>query len=387
MIIKNALGDSPSVVVSIVGGTVPDRDIASVEVTYSENKHDIATIVYSGFPPKAVTAYRGLPVFISFGTNEANTMYFHGYVAYVEANAYTRMGVVNNSLIQEAKVVCFGTSYEMKPTRNTVYKNITLPKLVSTVAKRYGFSYSVPDNGYVFKTIEQSTKSDWEVLVETANKLGYHVSAANAHLCVYDPLSSFFRRMSPTILRTINSDEGKERKPGNILEFSGTFGDITPYGDSYEYLLKTLDTTGRSIEYSTAESVGSGLGRKLNNRFVQEITFNATSREALRQFARGYERQSIPLHADVTVLGSSTLFPGSLVQIDNYDSEFDGLWVVAEARHLINTDHYMTYLHIKTDSTNQDPARDVGGKSYVRPPMPKLSGNIWVSEKEFGYVY
>ena len=387
MIIKNAFGDSPSVVVSVIGGTVPEKDIMSIEVTYSENKHDIATLVYSGFPPRAITAYRGLPVLISFGTNEANTMYFHGYVAYVEANANTRMGLVNNSLFQEAKVVCFGTSYEMKPTRNTVYKNITLPKLVSTIAKRYGFSYSVPDNGYVFKTIEQSTKSDWEVLVETANKIGYHVTASNAHICVYDPLSSFFRRMPPTVLRTLNSEVGKERKPGNILEFSGTFGDITPDGDSYEYLLKTLDLTGRSIQYSTAKSAGSGLGKKLSNRFIQEITLNSVSQDALGQFARGYERQSIPLHADVVVLGSSTLFPGSLVQIDNYDSEFDGLWVVAEARHLINTDHYMTYLHIKTDSTNQDPAIDTGGKSYTRPPMPKFNGRTWVSEREFAYVY
>lgn len=387
MIIKNLYGDSPAVTVSVLGGTVPDRNVVSVEVTYSENKHDIATIVYSGFPPKAATAFRGLPVFISFGTNEANTMYFHGYVAYVEVNAITRMGSVNNSLIQEAKVVCFGTSYQMKPSRNTVYKNITLPKLVSTIAKRYGFSYSVPKNGYVFRTIEQSTKSDWEVLVDAANKLGYHVTGSNTHICVYDPLSSFYRRLSPTVLRTIKSDLGKERKPGNILEFSGLLGDITPYGDSNEYLLKTLDSTGKSIEYSTVGSGGSGLGRKVENRFVQEITFNTTSREDLKQLARGYERASIPLHADVVVLGSSTLFPGSIVQIDNYESEFDGFWVVAEARHLINTDHYMTYLHLKTDSTNQDPAQDTGGASFIRPPMPRETRGLWVSEKEFGYVY
>lgn len=387
MIIKNAFGDAPSVVTTVIGGTVPDRNVVSVEVVYSENKHDIATITYSGFPPKAVTGYRGLPVFISFGTNEANTMYFHGYVAYVEANSYTRMGRVNDSLIHEAKVVCFGTSYEMKPSRNAVYKNITLPKLVSTIAKRYGFSYSVPSNNYTFTTIEQSTKSDWEVLVSTANKLGYHVTASNTHICVYDPLSSFYRRVPPTILRTVNSEDGRERKPGNILEFSGTFGDVTPDGDSHEYLLKTLDSKGKSIEYSTANSSGSGLGRKLDKRFVQEITFNATSKETLRQFARGYERQSIPLHADVVVLGSSTLFPGSLVQIDNYDSEFDGFWIVSEAKHVINTDHYMTYLHIKTDSTNLDPISSIGGAAYTRPPMPRLSNRLWVSEKEFAYVY
>lgn len=387
MIIKNAFGDSPSVFISVIGGTVPDKDIMSMEVTYSENKHDIATLVYSGFPAKSVTSYRGLPVFISFGTNEANTMYFHGYVAYVEANANTRMGTVNNSLIQEAKVVCFGTSYEMKPTRNAVHNNITLPKLVSMFAKRYGFSYSVPNNGYVFKRIDQSTKTDWEVLVDTANKLGYHVTASNAHVCVYDPLLSIYRSTPPTVLRTVNSAAGKERKPGNILEFSGTFGDVTPNGDSHEYLLKTLDSRGKSVEYSTVNSLGSGLGKKVEHRFVQEITTNAISRETLIELARGYERQSIPLHADVVVLGSSTLFPGSIVQIDNYESEFDGLWVVAEAKHHINTDHYMTYLHLKTDSTSQSPAVPYSGSSYRRPPMPRLSSNIWVSEKEFGYVY
>lgn len=387
MIIKNAYGDAPSVVTAVIGGTVTDNNIMSMEVTYSENKHDIAVLTYSGFPAKAITAYRGLPVFVSFGTTEANTMYFHGYVAYVEANSFTRMGRVNDSLIQEAKVVCFGTSYEMKPSRNSVYKNITLPKLVSTIAKRYGFSYSVPSNSFVFSTIEQSTKSDWEVLVATANKLGYHVTGSNSHICVYDPLSPFFRQIEPTILKTLDSEDGKSRKPGNILEFSGTFGDITPDGDSHEYLLKTLDSKGKSIEYSTVGSSGSGLGRKVPNRFVQEISLNATSKETLRQFARGYERQSIPLHADLVVLGSSTLFPGSHVQIDNYESEFDGFWVVSEARHLINTDHYLTYLHIKTDSTNLDPPVFGRGTQYTRPPAPKLVNNLWVSEREFAYVY
>jgi hypothetical protein len=62
MILRDAYKDAPIIEVQVIGGTVSTNDIVSVEITYSENKHDIATITYSGFPPAAVTAYSGLPV-------------------------------------------------------------------------------------------------------------------------------------------------------------------------------------------------------------------------------------------------------------------------------------------------------------------------------------
>jgi hypothetical protein len=86
-------------------------------------------------------------------------------------------------------------------------------------------------------------------------------------------------------------------------------------------------------------------------------------------------------------MGISTVFPGSIVLVNNYKSEFDGYWVVEEARHVINTNHYMTHLHIKTDSTNQDPLQGSVGKNVKKHPGSRLYKDTWVTDKDFSYVY
>lgn len=387
MITRFPFQDDPVITSNIIGGSIPDSQVVAIELSYSENKHDIATITYSGFPASAVTAYRGLPVTITLGNTTANVVVFNGYIAYIEIGAYSRMGAVNDSLIQEAKVVCFGTSYEMKPPRSAVYKNISLPKLVKKLATKYNFSYSVPNNSYVFPVIEQSNKSDWEVLVDTANKMGYYVTASNAHLNVYDPFSNYYRTPQPVILNSVEGDDGKSRVPGVIMEFKGTFGDITPDGNNYDYLLKTLTTNGKTIQNSSNASEYSGLGKQVPSRFVQEITIQANSINALKQLTNGYVKQSIPFHADLVISGMSNLRPGHIVKIEKYNSEFDGYWIIQDVKHVVNVENYLTYLHIKTDSTNAMPVSVKQGKTFVSPPNPVLQNNLWAAEKEFEYVY
>jgi hypothetical protein len=216
--------------------------------------------------------------------------------------------------------------------------------------------------------------------------MGYYVTSSNSHINIYHPFSSYYRAQDPVVLRSLLDDNGKERKPGNILEFKSTTGDVTPYGSSHSYILKTLDKKGKSVQHSAAPG-SSGLGRKVTGRFTQEITMNAVDKDALRQYSEGYVKQSVPHHANVVVLGVSNLTPGTVVFITSINSEIDGYWVVAEARHHINTDHYMTYLHLITDSTNKDAAIKARGKSFMSPPIPRLNGGTWITSKEFKYVY
>ena len=54
------------------------------------------------------------------------------------------------------------------------------------MANTYNFSYSVPNNNYVFPLVSQSGVSDWEFLVSVANQIGYTVTAHGTHLNVYD---------------------------------------------------------------------------------------------------------------------------------------------------------------------------------------------------------
>lgn len=387
MIFSNAFPEVPLLDINITNGEVPDTQIASVELTFSENKHDIATITYSGFPGIAVTSYRGLPVRILVGNNEANTIEFVGYVAYVEIEANTRMGIVNNSLIQMAKVVCFGSSYQMKSLRSTTYAKKTLKQLTEVIANKYGFSYSVPNNNYVFPLISQSGISDWELLIKTANKIGYSVVATGTHINVYDPYSAYYKQMPATVLRTITNLEGEDRRPGNIYEFKGFFGDVTPQSQSPETVIKSLDNLGKEFKYTSSQDSTSGLGTKPSARFTNEIIIDSTDKSSLEQYIKQYTRRSYGMTATASVIGVSSATPGRLAKIEAYDSQFDGYWLIEEATHLINTKHYITTLKLKTDSLSTSPLVLGKNATYKTPPSSKLANNIWKSSTEFAHVY
>lgn len=387
MIFSNTFPEVPLLDVVITGGTVPDTQIANVELTFSENKHDIATITYSGFPGVAVTSYKGLPVRIMLGNNEANMIEFVGYVAYVEIEANTRMGIVNSSLIQMAKVVCFGSSYQMKNIKSTTYAKKTIKQLTELIANKYGFSYSVPNNPYIFPLISQVSISDWELLVNTANKIGYSVLVNGTHITVYDPFSSYYKQLLATVLRTIVDEKGTDRLPGNIYEFKGFFGDVTPQGDSAEWVLKSLDNLGKESKYSSSQDITSGLGTKASTRFTHEIVLNSTDKTALEQYAKRYTRNSYGMTATASVIGVSSAMPGKLVKVDSYNSQFDGYWLIEEATHHVNSKHYITTLKLKTDSLSTSPLVIRNDATYKAPPGSKLSNNVWKSSVEFANVY
>lgn len=385
MIFRNAYNDSPILQVTVTGGTVPDNQIVSVELNMAENKHDMAVITYSGFPGLAVTGYIGLPVTINLGNNETNVTTFVGYVAYVDVEANARMGIVNESLIQAARVVCFGSSYEMKQIKSKVYVDTTLPKLVAELAKKYKMSYSVPSNNYTFKIIEQPGISDWELLVNTANSIGYYVMVSGTHIHVYDAFSSYFRSTPATLLASIG--ESLDRRPGAIYEFKGTFGDVTPDGELANWSLRSFDLLKKEIKVNSADNRKSGLGKAITPRFTHELALNAVSQDALRQFANKYAKQGFPMNADVSVMGISSALPGRLAQVSKYDSKFDGYWLISEVNHLVNNVHFVTTLKLKTDSTNDTGIQPIPGSVYREPPQSILSNNRWVSSREFAYVY
>lgn len=385
MIFRNAYNDAPLLSVSINRGTVPDNRIVSVELNMSENKHDMAVITYSGFPGLAVTEYIGLPVAINLGNNETNVVTFVGYVAYVDIEANSRMGIVNESLIQAARVVCFGSSYEMKQIKSKVYTEITLPKLVANLAKTYKMSYSVPNNNYTFKVVEQSGISDWEMLVETANSIGYYVMVSGTHIHVYDTFSPYFRSTPPTLLLSLG--ESTRRQPGAIYEFKGTFGDVTPDGEHANWSLKSFDVLRKEIEVNSINSKKSGLGKVLTPRFTHEIAMNAVSQDALKQFVNKYTKQGFPMNAEASVIGTASALPGRLALVSKYDSKFDGYWFISDVKHTVNNAHFVTTLKLKTDSTNELDLQPIPGSVYRDPPVPILSNNRWISSREFAYVY
>lgn len=388
MIFKSSFPNAPDVSVLISGQDVNYSSIQTVSVSIAENQHDMATLTLTGLIPKAITDYIGAPVFISIAVSPAQVCSFYGYVAYIAPESQTRQGLVNNSPFQTAKIVCFGASYDMKAQRNKAWDNVTLSSIVDTLALRYKYSYSVFNDPFVWSRLVQTKQSDWEFLAGVVKSLGYGLTINGTHIHVYDPHKALSRQLPYVSLKNLRgAQRSPEHAPGRIMEFTGTFGDVTPDGTSSDFEYIGLDNSGNTVTATSAEE-HSLLGERASSRFTHQIGTNITSTSMLKKFAEASGRVLYPYCAHVTVTGIPDPVPNSVVKIDSYDSNFDGYWLVKEVTHTITRSNYITNLKIVTDSLSTSPPTVRPGAAYETPPSPHLATtNRWESSLEYNNVY
>lgn len=388
MIFKSSFPNAPDVAVVISGRSVDYTSIQSVSVSIAENKHDAASITFNGLIPKAITDYIGAPVYISISTSPAQVCTFYGYVAFVSPEAVSRQGLINNSPFQTARLTCFGASYDMKAQKNRVWDNVSLPTIVETMANNYRYSYSVFNDTFIWNRLVQSKQSDWEFLSNAVKTLGYGMTINGTHIHVYDPHKALSRQLPYVELRTLRGVNNSPRyTPGLIMEFTGTFGDITPDGTSSDFEYIGLDNTGDTVTATSAEE-HSLLGEKVSSRFTHQIGTNITSVAMLKKFAEASGRVLYPYTATVVTTGIADPVPNSVAKIDNYDSDFDGYWLVKEVTHTVTRSNFITELKLVTDSLSTSEPTVRPGASYEFPPAPKLStSDRWESSTEYNNVY
>lgn len=388
MIFKSSFPNAPDVAVVISGRSVDYSSIQSVSVSIAENQHDIASISFTGLIPKGITDYIGAPVYISIATSPAQVATFYGYVAYLSPEAQARQGLVNNSPFQNAQMICFGASYDMKAQKNRSWDNVSLPVIVETLASTYKYSYSVFNDPFIWTRLVQSKQSDWEFLANAVKALGYGMTINGTHIHVYDPHKAISRQLPYVELKTLRGAENSPQYvPGRIMEFTGTFGDITPDGTSSDFEYIGLDNTGDTVRANSSEE-HSLLGEKVTSRFTHQIGTNITSVAMLKKFAEASGRVLYPYSATVTTTGIAEPVPNSVAKIDNYDSNFDGYWLIKEVTHTVTRSNYITELKLVTDSLSTTPPTIRPGAAYETPPPPKLNTlDRWESSKEYNNVY
>ena len=390
MIFKSNFPQAPDVDIVLSGASVDYTSIDSIEIDLSENAHDMAVIEFVGLPTSAITDYVGVPVYITISASPVQQTAFYGYVSYVEPMMYTRRGLVNKSPAQRAKVVCFGASQAMMDQKSKVWENTTVPKMVDEIASRYGFSYSVPSDRFVWDRLLQSHESDWSFLVRSCNSIGYYVTCNGTHIHVYDPYKTISRRLPYVELQTVSSTLGNMNyAPGRILEFHGTFGDKTPDGVSDATKMIGTDPTGVTI---TSEEVvngqqSTGFGEMVKPRFTNTLTTEVDSIQMLNKFVGAINRSRYPYNATVSITGLPDPVPGSVAKIDRYDSYFDGYWLVKSVKHRISRSNYVTDLTIATDSTNKAAPAVAPIAAFTTPPTPTLNNNSWSSSAPLEEVY
>lgn len=388
MIFKSQFPGSPDTSVVISGVSVDYTSIESVRVDLHEGLHDYAEIVFVGLPPRAITDYIGAPVYISIAGSPASICSFFGYVSFVEPEMVTRRGLVNNSPVQRARVGCMSASFDMTNEKNRVWENISLPNLVSKIADEYNYSYSVPEDHFTWGRLLQNRKSDWALLKDACHSIGYYITTNGTHIHVYDPYKAIGRQMPYVELTSVRGSDGSATYyPGRIMEFTGTFGDITREGKFRKIELVGVDSFGSVVTAEAGDDVYTKLGEKVEPRYKDQVGTNTSSVEMLNRYAEGAARGQYPFNATASVTGVANVVPGSVALINNYDSDFDGYWLVQGVRHMVTRSNYVTELDMVTDSTSRARPTVDPVAAFVQPPEPRLTNNRWESTTVFEDVY
>lgn len=387
MIFQSSNPLSPRVTIEFDGVAVNYRSVHSINLSLEENKHDVAIVTLNGIPPKAITDYIDAGVRITASIGPGRDIDFCGYVTYVEPESTTYGSVINNSVFQKARVVCFGASVSMKSTVTRTWENVSTVTLAGTLADKYSFSLEVFKDQFVLPKIIQTKQSDWEFLTEFCKKYGYAVSVHGTNMRLWDSNKALGRKQSFEVLSTPKSVN--DLQPGSILKFNGTFGYLTPEGKSYNYSVESIDdsgvvtkTTGRTDNSSL---MWSGVGKP--TRFNSSLVTSSNSVYESEKIIEASFKKGLPFNAKVETAAALGTVPGGIVLVEGYGSNFEGLWYVRGVEHEILGSNCISKLKISKDfnTTNNVvfPPSEVGDT----PPTPKFVSKTWRASVEKVDIY
>lgn len=378
---------SPKVTIEFDGVAVDYKSIHSINLSLEENKHDVAVVTLNGIPPKAITDYIDAGVIITASIGPGRDITFCGYVTYVEPESTTYASVINNSVFQKARVVCFGSSVAMKSTVTRVWENVSTVTLAKTLASKYSFSLEVFKDQFALPKIIQTKQSDWEFLTSFCKKYGYAVTVHGTNMRIWDINKALGRRQSFEVLSTPKSVN--DLQPGSIIKFSGTFGYLTPEGKSYNYSVESIDNSGKIAKTTgrTSDSslMWSGVGKP--TKFNSSLTVSSNSVYESEKIIEASFKNALPFNARVETAAALGTVPGGVVLIEGYSSNFEGFWYVRGVEHEILGSNCISRLKLSKDFNTTNDAVFPPSEISESHPTPKFIEKTWRASVEKVSVY
>lgn len=383
MIFRSNTPLSPSVEVSISGVPFDYLSLQQVELDLSEDKHDLIRLRVTGMPPKTVVSFVNAPVRVSWSQGNQGHE-FRGYVAYVLPTYQSNVGLINNSPLQVTDVICMGASFVMKAKKNRLWEKVSLEAIVSKLALEYRFSYEIPQDNFRFFRLVQSGESDWEFLLRVVHDLGYSMTAHGTHIHVFNRMRAVTRNISYHRL-LIPGRSSLSLEPNQILRFDGTVGYVTPEGNSNVDTLSVLDNAGKVTTLSRT-SPTTRTGDALPNLFTDQLSGTSTSVDYARKTLASRGRHKFPFSAKIEATGTPGVLPGGLVLVDDFESQFDGLWYVTDICQTLTRDRHYSEISVLKDTTKGTISGAANARNINVPPSV-LSGGAWRSSSQTGTTY
>lgn len=383
MISPTTHGVSPKFEITVNGVEFNYMSLYSITISLEENVHDIAKIRVAGIPTRAITDYLNAAVEIKVWLNANFIQHFVGTIIEVDPSSITSEGLVNKSPFQDATITCLGASYDMRGPRERMWQNSTLADVVTSLSRRYKFSADVPRTKSVYPQLMQSNESDWQFLVRYANLLGLVVNCHGTHIHVYDKYKAVGRNTSLHKLSTLRGDQfDMTQYPGQIFEFNGSFLDRRKGGTINKPVVAVSQPDGQRYDVSWRE-----INREANraeDRDLRTHWFVESYDEAAVVLAAA-QKQIYDYYANATVMCIPGVVPGGVVDLLEYDANFDGLWYVHSVEHTLITGNFFTVLQLRRNQTSQLKYSPVDG--FREPPKPEWNQNRWQARKATVNVY
>ncbi len=380
MIIKSLNNAAGKVRFSIDNVLVDYISITEYSLELAANKHDLLTVVIQGIPPRALTDYLGAAVSFSITSGPGRTSSFYGYVIFTEPMHHNRDGLINGSPIQLSKIYCMGASYLLKELNSKVWESPTLSNIMTYFSDKYRFSVDYPKDSYKATRLVQANESDWTFLDRTITQLGYSFSVHGTHMHVWDNYKAAGRVASYHIATV--AGKSIDNKPFSVLDFEAQLGRVSASGDSSKSIISLVDTLGvvhTVTDTNDAYTPGSE-GSAFSNLFKKPIYETVLTVDEATRRTQGSDKARAIYNAKMKVFAGAGAVPGGLVDLQKFDSEFDGLWYIQEVRHDIKSQNYTTELTLKKYTNGSEDLVKTTVEEQTESPQPILLEDKWVAE-------
>ncbi len=233
-------------------------------------------------------------------------------------------------------------------TRLHTYTNTTDSSIVNYLAKQAGLKASVNAPATQYPYLLQNNQSDYDFLMERANRIGYEIS------------------FEEETLHFQNTQEGKspiaKLTYGIELDsFSATLRALTKgstvsvrgWDQKNKQAFTSSAKTGSEVSLMGGTTNGySATTSKLPDSMINIPASSATSPDDAMNIAKGvYNRQlSRFLEGQGTSPGMPAIRSGKNIDLAGLGSQFSGTYYVSEATHMYDNNGYITHFNVKRTS-------------------------------------
>jgi hypothetical protein len=157
----------------LIDGQLHDLLVAWASGTFKENEHGSMSLFVS--TSTRATDYGIMPgqrIEFDFGTR-GNTQKFQGYVS-----AVTPQRRLNGTkVISEQEIQCLGESMVLKGNHPRFFTEVTSTQAIARIVaeSNLGFSDEFRRDDTTWRTLAQTSETDWEMIVNLATRIGAHV--------------------------------------------------------------------------------------------------------------------------------------------------------------------------------------------------------------------